>query len=180
MYHVASNPLVYHELFVPIQRDPQCLLQNLLDIGLFSSYILYQSEHDIRIAGSALCSISVSSEAVLFNCMGQKQSQPISDPLKQVESALASLPIEDWTAYGYIGFDVARFYSPYSKAIQQPLLHFLVPETELHITAKGIRIRSVKSLSKILEALSIDRPLRNYTATPQPLILPIENTIKLR
>ena len=166
MYHIASNPLVYHELFVPIQKDPQCLLQNLLDIGLFSSYILYQSEHDIRIAGNALCSISVSSEAVLFNCMGQKQSQPICDPLKQVESALASLPIEDWTAYGYIGFDIARFYSPYSKAIQQPLLHFFVPETELHITAKGIRIRSVKSLSKILEALSIARPLRNYTATP--------------
>ena len=55
---------------------------------------------------------------------------------------------------------------PIDKAIQQPLLHFLIPETELHVTSKGIRIRSVKSLTKILEALSIDRPLKDYVATP--------------
>jgi len=169
MYKVANQPLVYYELFVPDQKDPQCLLQNLLDIGLFSSYMLYQSDGETRIAGNAICSISVSSEAILFNYMGQTQSQPISDPLKQVEAALGSLEIEDWTAYGYIGFDLARFYSPYSKAIQQPLLHFVIPETELRVTAKGIHIKSVKSLTKIIEALSIDCSLRNYTATPPTL-----------
>jgi len=169
MYGIANQPLVYQELFLPVQKDPQSLLQNLLDIGLFSSYMLYQSHRETRIAGNALCSISVTQDAVLFNSMGETQSQPISDPLKQVEALLASLEIEDWTAYGYISFDLARFYSPYSKAIKEPLLHFLIPETELHLTAKGIRIKSVKSLTKIIEALSIDCPLRNYTATPPTL-----------
>jgi salicylate synthetase len=166
MSQVASHSIAYHELFVPVQRDPQSLLQNLLDIGLFSTYMLYHSENEVRIAGNALYTISVSSEAVSCHSKGQTQSQPVTDPLKQVESVLASLPIEDWTAYGYVGFDLARFYSPYNKAIQQPLLHFLIPETELHVSPKGIRIRSVKSLTKILEALSLDRPLKGYIATP--------------
>ncbi len=166
MYQLASPPLTYHEIFVPVQRDPQGLLQNLLDFGLFSSYMMYQSENETRIAGNALASIALSAETVTFRGLGEIQTQAISDPLKQIEGLLAALPIEDWTAYGYIGFDVARFYYPYRKAIEQPLLHFIVPETELFITAKGVRIRSIHSPSKILEALSGDRPLRNYRPTP--------------
>ncbi|WP_103667731.1 salicylate synthase [Pseudanabaena sp. BC1403] len=166
MSSTATQSLVYHELFVPTPKDPQSLLQNLLDVGLFSSYMLYQSDRDTRIAGNALASVSVNTETVTCNYMGQTQSFPVTDPLKQVETALASLPIENWTAYGYTSFDISRFYSPYTKAIQQSLLHFFIPETELHITEKGIRIRSIKPMTKIIEALSIDCPLRSYTATP--------------
>ncbi|BBC27140.1 salicylate synthase [Pseudanabaena sp. ABRG5-3] len=166
MSSIAIQSLVYHELFVPTPKDPQSLLQNLLDIGLFSNYMLYQSDRETRIAGNALANIAVSAEMVICRCMGQTQSYPVVDPLKQVEEVLGSLPIENWTAYGYVGFDITRFYSPYSKAIEQPLLQFFIPETELHITEKGIRIRSVKPLMKIIEALAIDRPLRSYTATP--------------
>lgn len=166
MSSIAIQSLVYHELFVPTPKDPQSLLQNLLDIGLFSNYMLYQSDRETRIAGNALANITVSAETVTCSCMGQIQSLPVDDPLKQVEAFLASLPIANWTAFGYVGFDIARFYSPYTKAIQRPLLQFFIPETELHITEKGIRIRSVKPLMKIIEALAIDCPLRSYTATP--------------
>lgn len=166
MSSIAIQSLVYHELFLPTPKDPQSLLQNLLDIGLFSNYMLYQSDRETRIAGNALANIAVSAETVTCNYMGQSQSYPVTDPLKQVEAVLGSLPIENWTAYGYVGFDITRFYSPYNKAIEQPLLQFFIPETELHITEKGIRIRSVKPLMKIIEALAIDSPLRSYTATP--------------
>lgn len=166
MYQVANNLLTYHEIFVPGQREPLILLQNLLDAGLFSNYVVYQSEKEVRIAGNALAEVSVSAENVSIACMGEVRSETIADPLKQVESALASLPIENWTAYGYVGFDIARFYSSYSKAIEQPLLYFLVPETELHITPRGVHIRSIKSPTKVLEALSVDRELKEYVATP--------------
>jgi salicylate synthetase len=167
MTYVSAQPLVYHELFVPEAYEPQLLLQNLLDVGLFSSYMLYAGGKETRIAGNTLASVSVSADTVTLNGLGQIQSQPVdSDPLKQVETLLGSLAIDNWTAYGYVGFDVARFYSPYRHAIEQPLLYFSIPETELHITEKGIRIRSVKPLTKILEALAIEQPLRSYTATP--------------
>ncbi|MCC3583549.1 MAG: salicylate synthase [Microcoleus sp. PH2017_30_WIL_O_A] len=166
MYQVASNLLTYHELFIPGQRDALILLQNLLDAGIFSKYVMYKSENEVRIAGNVLAEISVGSHDVSIACMGEIKSEPIVDPLKQVESALASLPIENWTAYGYIGFDVARFYYSYSKAIEQPLLYFLVPETELFITPRGVHIRSIKSPTKVLEALSLDNKLKDYVATP--------------
>lgn len=170
MFSTDTQPLVYHELFVPETKDPQSLLQNLLDIGLFSSYMLYEGDGQTRIAGNTLASIAVGTETVTLNCLGQIESRSIvGDPLQQVEQMLASLPIENWTAYGYVGFDMARFYSSYSKAIEQPLLYFSIPETELQITDKGVRIKSVKSLTKIIEALAIDRPLRSYTATPPTL-----------
>jgi salicylate synthetase len=165
MYQVASNFLTYEEMFVPGQRQPLILLQDLLDAGFFSNYVMYQSENEVRIAGNALAEISVSTEAVSFKCQGQTRLEAIADPLKQVESALASLPIDNWTAYGYVGFDIARFYYPYSKAIGQPLLYFLVPETELYITAKGVRIRSIKSLAKVREVLAVDSQLKDHVAT---------------
>lgn len=165
MYQVASNFLTYAEMFVPGQWQPLILLQNLLDTGLFSNYVMYQSENEVRIAGNALADVSVSTQAVSFKFKDQTRLEPSSDPLKQVESALASLPIENWTAYGYVGFDIARFYYPYSKAIQQPLLYFLVPETELRITPKGVRIRSIKSLAKVQEALTVDS-LKDHLPTP--------------
>jgi len=165
MYQVASNFLTYEEMFVPGQRKPLMLLQKLLDAKLFSNYVVYQSENEVRIAGNALAEVWVSTQAVSFKCKDQTRLELISDPLKQVESAFASLPIEDWTAYGYVSFDIARFYYPYSKAIQQPLLYFLVPETELHITAKGVRIRSIKSSAKVQEALAVDSQLKDYVPT---------------
>jgi salicylate synthetase len=170
MFSTDTQPLVYHELFVPETKDPQSLLQNLLDIGLFSSYMLYEGDCQTRIAGNTLASIAVSTDTVTLDYLGEIESRSIvGDPLQQVKQMLESLPIENWTAYGYVGFDMARFYSSYSKAIEQPLLYFSIPETELQITEKGIRIKSVKSLTKIIEALAIDRPLRSYVATPPTL-----------
>ena len=166
MYQVATDFLTYHEMFVPGQRDPLILLQNLLSSGLFSDYVMYESENEVRIAGNALAEVSVSPQTVSSNCMGQARSEAVSDPLKQVEAAFASLPVENWTAYGYVSFDISRFYYPYSKAIEQPILYFFVPETELYITTKGVHIRSIKSPDKVQEALSIDSQLKDYVATP--------------
>ena len=49
------------------------------------------------------------------------------DPFGQVESLLGSLPVSGWTAYGYLAFDLAKYYYPYRRTIDGPLLHFVVP-----------------------------------------------------
>jgi salicylate synthetase len=104
-------------------------------------------------AGNELAKVSVSQDYVSLNGIGKSQSEPVSDPLKQVEKLLESLPIENWTAYGYVAFDIARFYSSYSKAIQQELLYFLIPETELRFTEEGVYIRSINSLEQVRKLL---------------------------
>ncbi len=130
--------LTYQERFIPGQRDSLILLQNLLESGLFFDYMMYHQKQEVRIAANALAVISVSLEELSIQSLDKLQLQPIQDPFKQVESAFANLPIENWTAYGYISFDMARFYYPYTKAISQPLLYFFVPETELRITSEGV------------------------------------------
>lgn len=156
----------YEEVFLTGEIHPITLLQNLLQEGLISDYIVYQDRDEVRIAGNILFKVSVSCEAISLEDTEKKLSFPISDPFKQVESLLASLPIVGWTAYGYIAFDMVRFYSSYSKAIQQPLLCFIVPETELQITTQRIKIKSIRSLDKIKQLLSVKSQLTEFIPIP--------------
>ncbi|MGG6265215.1 salicylate synthase [Leptolyngbya sp. AN03gr2] len=166
MYQLAPEVITYHELFLPGKTDPSQVLNSLLSAQLISDYVMYQHDDEVRIAGNPLAQVMVTADSVTLTGMGQSQSKPTADPLKQVEALLATLPIENWTAYGYVSFDVSSFYSSYSKSFDQPIVHFIVPETEIYITPKGVHVRSVKSPVKLQRALESDAPLQDYTATP--------------
>ncbi|MCL6754528.1 chorismate-binding protein [Nostoc sp. CCCryo 231-06] len=157
-----KTSIKYQEIFIPGERNPSVVLQNLLQAGIFSQYVMYGGENEVRIAGNEIAKISIKQDLISFNSVGKSHSEPVSDPFKQVGDLLGSLSIENWTAYGYIGFDIVRFYSAYSKAIEQPLLYFLIPETELRLTEEGVYIKSTKSLDRIQKLLSIDSQLPNY------------------
>lgn len=160
--------LTYQERFIPGQRDSLILLQNLLESGLFFDYMMYRQKQEVRIAANALAVISVSLEELSIQSLEQLQLQPIQDPFKQVESAFANLRIENWTAYGYISFDMARFYYPYTKAINQPLLYFFVPETELRITSEGVYLKSLNHLSKLQAICELKTVSKSYSPTTIP------------
>jgi salicylate synthetase len=167
MYQLAPEIVTYHELFLPGKTDSLLVLNSLLSAQLISDYVMYQNDDEVRIAGNVLAQVAVTSDTITLDCLGRSsQSKPASDPLKQVEAMLSTLPIENWTAYGYVSFDVSSFYSSYSKSFDQPIVHFLVPETEIYITPRGVRIRSVKSPGKFQQALESDTSLSDYTATP--------------
>lgn len=160
-----KTALKYHQTFVPGQREAIVVLQNLLEAGIFSKYVLYEGKNEVRIAGGELAKVIVTQDKVLLDGAGKSAVEPVNDPLKQVEALLNSLPIEDWTAYGYTAFDLARFYSAYSKVGTQPLCHFVVPETELWFTPDGVRIKTTQSLDLVRRQLFIDTQLPNYQAT---------------
>ena len=157
-----KTAIKYGETFVPGKREPIAVLHNFIKAGIFSNYVLYEGINEVRIAGNELVKVSISQDSVSLNGRGKPHTESVSDPLKQVEELLNSLPIENWTAYGYVAFDIARFYSSYSKAIEQPLLYFFVPETELRFTEEGVYVRSAKSLERVRNVLFIDSQLPNY------------------
>jgi len=157
-----KTAIQYRETFVPEKREPIAVLQNFIKAGIFSNYVLYEGSNEVRIAGNELVKVSISQNSVSLNGIGKSQTESVSNPLKQVEELLNSLPIENWTAYGYVAFDIARFYSSYSKAIEPPILYFFVPETELRFTEEGVYIRSTKSLERVRNVLFIDSQLPNY------------------
>ncbi|MBR8836539.1 MAG: salicylate synthase [Stigonema ocellatum SAG 48.90 = DSM 106950] len=160
-----KTEIKYNETFIPGKRSPIIVLKNLVQAGIFNNYVMYEGKDEVRIAGNELLRVLVSQDAVSLSGLGKLQSEHVSDPFKQVEDLLKSLPIDNWTAYGYVAFDVARFYSLYSKAIQQALLYFLIPETELRFTKEGIYIKTTKSLEQIREQLYVDTQLPDYVPT---------------
>ena len=160
-----KTAIKYRETFVPGQRKAIVVLNNLLETGIFSKYVLYESNNEVRIAGGELVKVIITQDKVLLDGAGKTAVEPVSDPFKQVETLLISLPIEDWTAYGYMAFELARFYSSYSKVSTQPLCHFFIPETELHFTKQGVRIKTTQSLDLVRRQLFIEPQLPNYEAT---------------
>jgi len=148
--------VTYQEQYIPGKFDPLRLLQQLMDTGFLSDYLLYQNHQEVRIAANPLATVTVSSETISIDYQGHTQTQAVDDPLKQVEAGLGGLPIENWTAYGYISFDFAGFYYSYNKVLQQPLLYFFVPKTEIYIRPQEILIKTVESFSTQKEIFSQD------------------------
>ena len=109
--------------------------------GVLHDYFLYERQGEARIAGDCLARVSVESDRVSLEWDGvQLHSEPACDPFKQVESLLHSLPIPHWTAFGYVAFDLAKYYHPYSRAIERPLLQFHVPRFEVRIGHDGVSL----------------------------------------
>ncbi|NJO99193.1 MAG: salicylate synthase [Pleurocapsa sp. CRU_1_2] len=155
----------YDHAFIASKKDPLIVLNNFLQAGIFTKYVMYEGKDEVRIAGGELATVLVTPERVLLAGMGKTISEPVSNPLKQLEKLLDSLQLKDWTAYGYVGFDLVRFYSAYSKAISQPLCQFLIPETELHFNREGVKIKTTKSIELVKQILSDDTQLPNYEPT---------------
>ncbi|MEQ8754909.1 MAG: chorismate-binding protein [Coleofasciculus sp. G1-WW12-02] len=161
--------ITYYETFIPGKKDAVVVLQNLLQAGIFETYVMYEGKNEVRIAGNELVKVSVSQDAVSLKGMGMSSSVPVTDPFQQVAELLNALPIEGWTAYGYVAFDIAGFYSSYSKAIQQDLLCFFIPEIELRFTGKGVYVKTNRSVEQVCSLLCIESEIANYV--PKSLVV---------
>jgi len=153
----------YNEVLLPGQREPLGVLQTLIESRLFSEYGIYESEEGVRFAGNRAIAVSVDRQQVMLQGLKEDQCFPVDDPFKQVEQALALIPLERWTAYGYVSFDCVRYYYPYEKAIAGPLLYFFVPATEVIIRPDEILVRTLESpepICKLLQQSGALRPQR--------------------
>jgi salicylate synthetase len=165
----VKSAVNYYELFIPGKKDAVVVLQNLLRSRIITTYLMYEQNNEVRIAGNELVKVSVSQNSVSLKGMGTSSSVPVTDPFQQVAELLNALPIEGWTAYGYVAFDIAGFYSAYSKSIQQDLLCFFIPEIELRFTDKGVYIKTNRSVEQICSLLCIESELGNYV--PKSLVV---------
>lgn len=158
----------YNEVLLPGQREPLGVLQTLIESRLFSEYGVYQSEEELRFAGNRAICVSVDLQQVTLQGLVKDRYFPVDDPLKQVEQMLASIPLDDWTAYGYVSFDLVRYYYPYQKAIAGPLLYFFVPATEVRIRPDEILVRTLESPEAVCKVLQKSQDLRTQSCpTPE-------------
>jgi salicylate synthetase len=139
----------YQTAFVSGQKNYIALLANIIQKGIWPDYVLYEAKDEIRIALGSLARLELSNESLYLHYGNQVQVEATHDPFKHAEHLLSRLPIQDWTAYGYVTFDTVGYYLPYTKKIEEPLMTFVIPETELRLTNDGIFIRTAGDLDAI-------------------------------
>ncbi len=157
---------IYHDLFLPGQREPLAIVQRLIESRLFSGYAIYQSHQEVRFAANPAIAIAVNLQDLTLTHGEKIDTFPLSDPFKQVEAILGNLPLQDWTAYGYIAFDLVRHYYLYSKAIASPVLYFFIPATEIIITPTQIHLRTLESPAALQNLLETSEPLTTTSLAP--------------
>ena len=136
--------------------DPVAIVESLLRAKVMHDYFLYEKQGETRITWGCLGQVSVSADRVSLEWDGAPaRSEPALDPFGQVESLLRSLPISGWTAYGYLAFDMAKYYYPYRRTINGPLLQFVIPRFELRITPGAVSILCVDEQGAADEAARI-------------------------
>ncbi len=159
----------YYEYHTPCTIDPATLLRNLIQHKILSGpYMMYNQQDELWIAGDPLASVWVDTQSISYDVLGQRQRIPATDPFAQIPAILADLPLESWRAYGYVGFDMARFYYPYRKAMSYPLMHLFIPALEIHLVKQMMHIRSTTPLDQFQEAFLArrDEPRAYIAAVP--------------
>ena len=169
--HCPASTSAFSQLFIPGQRDSLLVLYRLASSGLFRPYIIYNRGSEHLFAGGILAEVTVDSAGVHWESHGAHSSEPLgASPFRQVGSLLGGLDIGRWRAYGYIAFEMAYLNGCGHPRVGdgQPVLHLIVPQTEVRLTPTGILIRCVDAamLRKVWELITDLGCLPEYRATP--------------
>jgi salicylate synthetase len=149
------------------------VLRQLQGKGLAKEFFLYCDDNVATIALNSLYRITVDSSQLTFANIvtGEAIIEPLFEPLLQVQRILEKVPLQDWRCFGYIAFDFAKFYYPFEKCGDGPLLDMIIPETTLKFQADGVEISTCRDLGPLLDCLNISDGDDYRSATPHKVNL---------
>ncbi|MEV6210456.1 salicylate synthase [Kitasatospora sp. NPDC051914] len=144
--------------------DPLVAATTLARAGLHDGHVVYEREGEWCYAGGALAEIVLDSAEIRVRRNGEESVEPVGNrPLAQVQAALGRLPVTDWTAYGWMAFELSYLTRRQAEApAGTPLLHLIVPQTEVRLRSGQAAIRATEpSVTEAIRALL-------ETAQPEP------------
>ncbi|MCU1686549.1 MAG: trpE [Amycolatopsis sp.] len=154
----------YEEEFFTAVPDPLPLVVRLARTGLFDDYVVYENGGTWTFAGGALATVSLDARQVSVRLAdGDEVSRPWSgSPADALRRALDALPITEWNAYGWLGFDFAGMIeslaSQRSAAPTGELARLIVPRTEVRIDSDGVLLRGVNADERARVRELLDTP----------------------
>ncbi|WP_151483387.1 salicylate synthase [Streptomyces albicerus] len=144
--------------------------------GSAGEYVVYERAGTWTYAAGPAATVTVDAEQVTARCGTRTATQPTSaTPLEQVAEALAHLPHRDWRVHGWAAFELAHLLHPDTGTVgTEPVLHLMVPSTEVELTPGKARIRTAdhRQVAGIAEALAsaVQDPAGAAPADPEALV----------
>ncbi|XMN04938.1 salicylate synthase [Streptomyces griseobrunneus] len=123
------NHRSYQEVRLPLEEEPLALMTRLVDTGLFSPYVVYESGTEWALAGGALASLRLTGHGAA--------------DLSSVAQWLARTPVTDWRAYGWAAFELGPVLAGAAPSGTDTVLHLIVPTDEVRTDGTTILIRSL-------------------------------------
>ncbi|GHG98873.1 salicylate synthase [Streptomyces lanatus] len=144
---------------VEAPQDPAEAAVRLARAGLGGEYVVYERAGTWVYAAGPAATVTLDADEISARCGNRSVTQLLDRqaPLEQLAAALANLPHRDWRAYGWATFELAHLLHPDTgDPGRDPLLHLMLPVTEVDLTPGTARIRTAdpEHVPLITKALS--------------------------
>jgi salicylate synthase len=132
------------EHIVDSSEDPAEAAVRLARAGLGGEYVVYERTVTWIYAAGPAATLTLDAEGINARCGNRAVARPLGGaPLEQLADALAHLPHQDWRVYGWAAFELAHLLHPGTgEPGHDPLLHLMLPTTEVTLTPGEARIRT--------------------------------------
>jgi anthranilate synthase component 1/salicylate synthetase len=138
----------------------------LVRAGIFDRYVLYERAGTWTVAGGSRATVTMNAHHIQVCHRGGEQRRAWrSRPLASLGAALAELPLPEWTAYGWLEFEVAHLIAG-RRDLAGPgdLAHLIVPEAEVRIDHAGATVTCADPRLRD----RVDEVLAGVTPEPPP------------
>ncbi|MEX3106576.1 salicylate synthase [Streptomyces sp. ST1015] len=156
--HALPTPGSPHTVEAP--QDPAEAAVRLARSGLGGEYVVYERAGTWTYAAGPAATVTLDAGQVVARCGNHTVQRPLdrSAPLEQIAALLAHLPHPDWRAYGWATFELAHLLHPDTgDPGREPLLHLMLPVTEVDLTPGTARVRTAdpEHLALVTKALAV-------------------------
>lgn len=170
---MAALPLLRHhydETALPPCGDSTLAAAQLLESGLFDTYVLYERGGQLSLALGTAAEITVDRAEVVLHTSETRHAVPwFAEPLDQVAELLESLAAMPWRAYGWVGFELAYAYAGLADLMgDETLLHLIVPQVEVRWYDDSVVVRGTDPATcrQVCEVLATPPRPRTYRSSP--------------
>lgn len=167
----SATPKSYLEERVSLAMDPLVAMARLASAVAGDDYAVYENDGEWCFARGALAEVTLDPAGARLR--GNDESTLMlwdGAPLAQVERLLDRITIQDWRAYGWAAFELA--YAKGGDATEvgdQPLLHLVVPETEVRLAQGWAHLRSSSEQGLAEVKASLTEEVTNPRGESSPL-----------
>lgn len=168
----AVDHVQYQEVRLDISGDPLWITTRLIESGISETHVLYEQPGSWSVGLGSLAEVSVTPDQVIFSdATGRRIAREWgSSPIDRVNELLNEVRVAGWRAYGWSAFELAYAHVGLTELLHgEPLLHLVVPHTEVRIADGRAEVRSTRP--EVLDTVTalLAKPAEERSYEPRPV-----------